>query len=181
VTARRQLVWEGEIPMKTALASLFLLLSAIATPFAVAAQPLQAAVRVNAPVFIIRHFQKATGADPSLTVEGGANAQRLAAILKDKGIKAVFATQTRRAMETGEPLAKALGLTVTPYDPSNVAALAAAVTSAAGPVLIVGHSNTVPELVALFGGARPAPIGDEEYGKLFEVAPNGTVTTAAVR
>jgi phosphohistidine phosphatase SixA len=167
--------------MKFALAALILLLSAVATPLPAGAQPLQAAIRVTAPVFIIRHFQKDDGADPSLTAQGSANARRLAAMLKDKGIKAVFATQTRRAMETGEPLAKALGLKVTPYDPSNVAGLAAAVTSAAGPVLIVGHSNTVPELVALFGGARPAPIGDEDYGTLFEVAPDGRVTAAGVR
>jgi len=167
--------------MKFALAALVLLLSAMAAPLAAAAQPLQASVRINAPVFIIRHFQKAEGADPSLSAQGRANAERLAAILKDKGIKAVFATQTRRAMETGEPLAKALGLKVTPYDPSNVAALAGAVTSAAGPVLIVGHSNTVPELVALFGGARPAPLGEDDYGTLFEVAPDGSVTTTAVR
>ena len=167
--------------MRFALAALILLLSAVATPLAAAAQPLQAAIRVATPVFIIRHFQKADGPDPSLTAQGRANADRLAAMLEDKGIKAVFATQTRRAMETGEPLAKALGLKVTAYDPSNVAALAAAVTSAGGPVLIVGHSNTVPELVALFGGARPAAIGDDEYGTLFEVAPDGSVTTATMR
>lgn len=167
--------------MKSLVAALFLMLSALATPSAADAQPLQASVRVDAPVFVIRHFQKGAGADPSLTAEGGANAQRLAVMLKDKGIKAIFATSTRRAMETGEPLAKTLGLQVTPYDPSNVAALAAAVRAAGGPVLIVGHSNTVPELVALFGGARPAPIGDDDYGTLFEVDPDGSVASAPVR
>lgn len=166
--------------MKSALAGLFLILSAFAAPSAASAQPIQASIRVSAPVFVIRHLQKAEGADPSLTAEGHANAERLAAMLKDKGIKAIFATPTRRAMETGEPLAKAFGLTVTPYDPANVGALGAAVKAAAGPVLIVGHSNTVPELVALFGGARPAPIADDQYGTLFEVAPDGTVTSASV-
>ena len=164
------------------MAALFLMLSAFAAPLtAGAAQPQQAAIRISAPVYVIRHFQKADGADPSLTAEGSANAERLAAMLRGKGIKAIFATQTRRAMQTGEPLAEALGLKVTPYDPANVAALAAAVTSAAGPVLVVGHSNTVPELVALFGGARPGPLGDGDYGTLFEVAPDGTVTAAPVR
>lgn len=167
--------------MKSAFAALFLMLSAIAVPIGADAAQLQAAVRVDSPVFIIRHLQKGDGPDPSLTAQGSANAQRLAAILKDRGIKAIFATATRRAMETGEPLAKTLGLKITPYDPANVAALGAAVTAAGGPVLIVGHSNTVPELVALFGGARPAPIGDDDYGTLFEVAPDGTVTTVSIR
>jgi hypothetical protein len=170
-----------KIPMKNLLAALFLALSALATPFVACAQPLQASTRVSAPVFVIRHLQKGPGADPSLTGEGRVNAERLATMLKDSGIKAIFATPTRRAMETGEPLAKALGLKVTPYDPSNVAALAAEVRAAAGPVLIVGHSNTVPELVALFGGARPGPIGDDEYGTLYEVEPDGLVTSRPVR
>ena len=167
--------------MRQVAAALILMLSAFATPAVAGAQPMQASIRVDSPVFVIRHLQKADGPDPSLTAQGHANAQRLAAMLRDRGIKAIFATPTRRAMETGEPLAKALGLKVTPYDPANVAALAAAVRSASGPVLIVGHSNTVPALVALFGGARPAPIGDDDYGTLFEVAADGKVTSAPVR
>jgi hypothetical protein len=84
-------------------------------------------------------------------------------------------------METGQPLAKALGITVTPYDPSNPAALAAKVAAAGGPVLIVGHSNTVPELVQMFGGARPAPLSEQDFGTLYDVEPGGEVVTAQVR
>jgi broad specificity phosphatase PhoE len=166
--------------MKAAFSAILLIL-ALVTPAAVASAQVQPLVKVDAPVFVIRHFQKGAGADPSLTAEGSANAQRLAGILKDKGIKAIFATATRRAVETAEPLAEALGIPVVRYDPSNVSSLASAVRAADGPVLIVGHSNTVPELVALFGGARPTLIGDDDYGMLFEVAPDGTVTTQQVR
>jgi broad specificity phosphatase PhoE len=158
--------------------------------FAALAAPLQAtgpdsgqsqAVRSSKSVYIVRHFQKGEGADPSLTVEGAANAQRLAAALKDKGVRAIFATATKRAMESATPLAKQLGLKVTPYDPADPAGLAAEVTAAGGAVLIVGHSNTVPALVELFGGARPAPIADTEYGTLYEVEPDGRVIMAPVR
>jgi len=48
-------------------------------------------------------------------------------------------------------------------------------------VLIVGHSNTVPGLVELFGGARPAPLSDTDYGTLYDVEPDGRVITAPVR
>lgn len=132
-------------------------------------------------VFVVRHLQKGDGADPSLSAEGAANAQRLADMLKHKAVVAIFATPTRRAMETGQPLAKALGITVTPYDPSNPAALAAKVAAAGGPVLIVGHSNTVPELVQMFGGARPAPLSEQDFGTLYDVEPDGEVVTAQVR
>ena len=70
---------------------------------------------------------------------------------------------------------------MTAYDPANPAGLAAEVAAAGGPVLIVGHSNTVPGLVELFGGARPAPLSDTDYGTLYDVEPDGRVITAPVR
>lgn len=161
---------------------LFLALAIAFAPSAAPAAPGATHVAMSAhPVFVVRHLQKGEGPDPSLTAEGAANAQRLAATLKGKGIVAIFATPTRRAMETGEPLAKALGLKVTPYNPSDPGALAAKVAVATGPVLVVGHSNTVPDLVQLFGGAKPAPLADQDYGTVYDVEPGGKVVTAQLR
>ena len=130
---------------------------------------LPAAVQA-APVYVIRHLERAPGdADPSLSGRGAARAEQLADILAGANIKAIFGTATRRAQETGAPLAKRLGLTVTTYNPRDVEALAAAVAAAGGPVLIVGHSNTVASLVARFGGAKPAELTEADYGTLFVV------------
>jgi broad specificity phosphatase PhoE len=128
-------------------------------------------------VYIVRHLEKAAGQDPALTPHGAARAEQLADQLENKGIKAVFATATQRARQTAAPLATRLGVPVTSYKPDAVEALVKAVAVAGGPVLIVGHSNTVPELVAAFGGARPAPIGEESYGTVFVVGPDADVTT----
>ena len=48
-----------------------------------------------------------------------------------------------------------------------------------GAVLVVGHSNTLPELVRLFGGAPGADIADDEYDRLYQLAPaaGGAVRT----
>ena len=146
-----------------------------------AVEPSAEAAVAERQVYVIRHLQKGTGDDPSLTAEGSANAQKLAAILADKKIVTIFATPTRRAMETAAPLASQLGLAVTPYDPRAPQALVAAVAAAPGPVLVVGHSNTVPDLVAAFGGEKPEPLTDEDYGTLFVVGSDGKVTTVAVR
>lgn len=132
-------------------------------------------------VFIIRHLQKGAGPDPSLTPEGAANAQRLAAMLADKHITAIFATPTRRAVQTADPLAKELGIPVTPYDPSDTGALAREVAATSGSVLIVGHSNTVPDLVQLFGGARPAALSELDYGTVFAVGVDHQVTSFGLR
>ena len=135
----------------------------------VAALPAQA---LAAPVYVIRHLERAPGDDPSLTERGAARAEQLADVLAAANIKAVFATATKRAQETGAPLAKRLGIAVTTYNPRDVDALAAAVKAAGGPVLIVGHSNTVASLVAKFGGAKPAELSDTDYGTLFVVHDN---------
>ena len=126
------------------------------------------------PVYVIRHLERAPGDDPALSDRGAARAQQLAQVLGQANIKAVFATATRRARETGAPLAKQLELDVTTYDPRNVDALAAAVNAAGGPVLIVGHSNTVASLVARFGGDKPADLSEQDYGTLFVVHPGIT-------
>ena len=135
---------------------------------AAAAMALPAAAQA-APVYVIRHLERAPGDDPSLTDRGAERAQQLGEILAGAQIKAVFATATKRAQETGGPLAQRLGLTVTTYNPRDVDALAAAVKAAAGAVLVVGHSNTVADLVARFGGDKPAELSEQDYGTLFIV------------
>ncbi len=143
-----------------------LILILMAALAAAAAQPAIAADTV----YVMRHLQKAEGTDPPLSAEGAANAEALAARLANSGVKAIFATPTARAMQTGEPLAKALGLAVTPYDPRDPAALVKAASRMNGAVLIVGHSNTVPDIVARFGGT-PVALGEQDYGTVFVVKP----------
>ena len=105
-------------------------------------------------IYVTRHAEKgADGKDPELTAQGLARAATVARLLGKAGIGAVFSTPTKRTQQTAQPLAT--------------------------PVLVVGHSNTVPELVRLLGGAVVAPVGDNEYDRLYQliVAADGTVTT----
>jgi broad specificity phosphatase PhoE len=120
-------------------------------------------------VYVIRHLQKATGDDPPLTGDGAAGAQKLSDLLANKKVTAIYATQTKHAMQTAEPLAQRLHLSIQAYDPKDPAALAGKVAKQKGAALIVGHSNTVPELVAKFGGKQPAPLADTDYGTVFVV------------
>ena len=146
------------------------------------AEPQQAqAATETKRVYVMRHLQKGEGDDPPLTAEGSANAERLAAMLADKGIVAIFVSPTRRAMETAAPLAKRLRIAATTYDPRDPNALFAAVAAAPGPVLVVGHSNTVPILVERFGGGPQPPMSEEDFGRLFVVGPEGALQVLEVR
>jgi len=125
--------------------------------------------------YVMRHLQKAEGPDPALSAQGSANAIRVASRFDDDRPSAIYVSTTRRAHETAAPLAAKLGLTAKEYDPSDTPGLVARVRSETGTVLIVGHSNTVPEIVAQLGGARPADMAETEYGDIFRVRRDGSV------
>ena len=126
--------------------------------------------------FVMRHLQKAPGPDPALSEEGERAAQRLAAFLNGRRISAIFVSATRRARETAAPLAARLGLTPREYDPADTPALVARVREERGPVLVVGHSNTVPDIVEQLGGARPEPIADDRYGDVWHIRGSPAAT-----
>lgn len=127
--------------------------------------------------FVMRHLQKAPGQDPALSEEGQRRAQRLAALLGAQRISAIYVSTTRRARETAAPLAARLGIVPAEYDPADTPDLVARVRQESGPVLIVGHSNTVPDIVEQLGGARPEPLAEDRYGDIWHVrgSPPSTI------
>lgn len=131
-------------------------------------------------IYVVRHGEKApAGKDPELNDHGKARAQNIATTLQRAGIASIFSSATTRTRQTAQPLAQRSGLEVQTYDSAAPKALAEKVKAQHGAVLVVGHSNTVPELVRLFGGAPGADIADNEYDRLYQLiaGPNGTVTT----
>ena len=129
-------------------------------------------------VFVVRHAERADAAagtapmmatDPDLSEAGKARAQSLATALKDAGITAIYTTEYKRTQQTGEPLAKALGIQVTPVPAREMPALLQKLKSAAGNVLVIGHSNTVGEVLAGLGVTDPVKLTDSDYDNLFVV------------
>ena len=132
-----------------------------------------AKVEADAPpeVYVMRHLAAGTGTDPGLTEDGAADAERLSGwFARRKPPRTIFVSTYRRSRETAAPLAARLKVVPKVYDPSDSAALAASVLAEKGPVLVVGHSNTVPEIVERLGGARPGPIAHHQHGDIWRVS-----------
>ena len=127
-------------------------------------------------VYVMRHLEKAEGQDPGLSEEGRANAQRLVTLLERDRPSAIYVSATRRARETAAPLAARLGLTSKTYDPRDTPGLVARVAAEPGTVLVVGHSNTVPDIVEQLGGVRPAPLAESDYGDVWRISRAGGAT-----
>ena len=131
--------------------------------------------------YVVRHFEKVHGADPGLSPEGQANASRLVALLAGDPPDAIYVSATRRARESAAPAAARFGLTLKEYDPRNTAAMLERVRAEAGTVLVVGHSNTVPDVVEGLGGTRPADLTEADYGQVWIVSrADGTTATKSL-
>ena len=63
-----------------------------------------------------------------------------------------------------------LGVQVTVVPSKDTAGLIQQVKAATGNVLVVGHSNTVPDVIKALGVAEPVTIAESEFDNLFIVS-----------
>ena len=128
--------------------------------------------------YVMRHLDTPTGAtDPDLTPEGQSKAEALANWFTGEPPAVIFVSDTKRARQTAAPLAAKLGLIPVVYDPRSTPGLIAEILKSPNPALIIGHSNTVPDIVAALGGARPEPIAHDQFGDIWHISgPRRTVT-----
>ena len=156
---------------------------------AVVALLVPATAAAQQTVIFVRHAERADGgagsasmtgapADPSLSEAGAARAARLATMLADAGVKGIYTSEFKRTQETAKPLASKLGIAIEVVPSKDATALAAKIKAAhpRDTVLIVGHSNTIPDLVRAFGGPA-VKIADDEYSGIYILTPaTGTLT-----
>jgi phosphohistidine phosphatase SixA len=129
---------------------------------------------------LVRHAEKANDdpRDPGLSEAGRTRAANLARGLADAPLRAVYVTAYRRTRETGGPAAAMHRLRLAVYEARLPAADMAARLRAdhrEGVVLVVGHSNTVPEIAAALCACPVAPMRDDEYDRRIEIriGPDG--------
>ena len=135
--------------------------------------------------YVVRHAEKeATPADnPSLTAAGRQRAIVLCDTLRNKNVTKIFVSQYLRTQQTAQPTTSFLNLSPIQYNASEpVANLVAQLRAASGSnVLVVGHSNTVPEIVLSLTGTSISPIADNDFDNFFIIKrvknPNSDVFT----
>ena len=136
--------------------------------------------RAQQTILLVRHAEKATDANEAsvpLSEAGTARAARLAEMLRSAGVTAVYATDTVRARRTAEPLAKAAGLEVRIYAPKDADGKSAPrilldrlkKDEPRGVALVVGHSNTVPEILTALRYGAKVEIPSTQFDDLFVV------------
>lgn len=123
--------------------------------------------------YFVRHFEKQLGDNPSLTETGKARAIALSAFFSDKPLNQVYSTNYNRTIETASPIAELKSLDIQVYDPKRLTEFASELKTQ-DHVLIVGHSNTTPELMNLMGDAS-ITIEETEYGTIYVLKSKNSV------
>jgi phosphohistidine phosphatase SixA len=134
--------------------------------------------------YIVRHAEKqssATMANTTMTTDvplsdaGKERAEALAQLLKNEKIKHIFSTNYTRTKSTVQPLAQAINVPVEVYDPKDPQFVSRLKTLKEN-TLIVGHSNTVDDLVNDLLGKKEinGDLPDSAYGDLFVVKKKGS-------
>lgn len=145
---------------------LIALLLALAPGVALAAPPV---------MYVVRHLHTPAGErDPDLTAQGAAVAATLPAWFRGKPLTTIYITDFKRMRQTAAPLAAARKLNPLLYDMADTPTLIARVKAETGPVLVIGHSNTVPDIVAALGGTRPALMTHPDFGDIWTITPSGS-------
>ncbi len=143
-------------------------------------------------IFLVRHAERATTSanqptgkmmadDPPLSTVGQERAGRLAALLATAEVKHIFTTEFLRTRQTAAPLSERSNVKVVMSAAKDPDPLVQQVRKIAGNVLIVGHSNTIPELLKRLGVKQTVTIGDNEYDNLFVLVRHGAGEPTLIR
>ena len=126
-------------------------------------------------VVLVRHAEpQASGADPGLTAEGRKRAELLEFMFQNAGVTALFTSELRRTKETIQPLATRLSLVPVVLPGLDTAAHRNRVLAVpSGVALVVGHTNTVPPLIAALGAGNNVQIATTEFDRMFIVSLRG--------
>lgn len=122
--------------------------------------------------YFIRHAEKdrsnPSEPDVHLTDEGFKRAQKWNDILQHVHFDAIYATDFNRTLETGQPTAAKNGLEIITYNVSTSYDEAFKTATQGKTVLVIGHSNTIPDFVnAVIGHKKYDEIDDAINGNLY--------------
>jgi 2,3-bisphosphoglycerate-dependent phosphoglycerate mutase len=128
-------------------------------------------------IYIVRHAEKMDGNnnDPSLSQSGHERARELARMIGEttignSRISIIYISTARRTRETAQPLATKLNIPLQTFFTEIASDLKSRKHPNTGKtLLIVGHSNTVPDIIHQLTGKTVPLIEEKEYDNLYLV------------
>ena len=124
--------------------------------------------------YLIRHAEKdrtnPENRDPELNQEGLGRALKWGEVFEPVALDAIYSTNYERTTMTAAPVSVKKDIDVKFYDPNTLNIEEFLQTNAGKNVLIVGHSNTTPEMTnRLLGTQEYTDMDDSDNSSLFIV------------
>jgi broad specificity phosphatase PhoE len=125
-------------------------------------------------LLLVRHAER-DGKRDALTAAGRGRAAELVHVGQRAQVSAVYHSDTLRTRDTAQPLARALGLAAIERPATAIAALVEEILAQqqGKTVLVVGHSNTVPQIIGEAGGPALGNIDEDDFDDLFVLTACG--------
>jgi 2,3-bisphosphoglycerate-dependent phosphoglycerate mutase len=130
--------------------------------------------------YVVRHAEKEASSsdmmstDVPLSPSGKERAEALKKLLQNNNIKRIFSTNYIRTTSTAKPLSDAIGVQIEYYKPDDFLFIGQLKDIKKQNVLIVGHSNTVDDIVNVITGKNHLQdLPDTQYGDLFLIKKKG--------
>lgn len=123
-------------------------------------------------IYLVRHAEKQQdgSGDPELTEIGIQRSEKLADWFSDKNIEDIWSSDYKRTRDTANPILTKLKIELTLYDPRNLHGLTRILLIKAHTALVVGHSNTTPQLARLLCDCEIDDMDDSEHDRLIVIS-----------
>lgn len=136
------------------------------------------------PIYIIRHAEKElSGTDPALTETGRKRAAAWAEMFRPSELNIILTSDAKRTRETGGIIARSLGIPHKEFPIEDVAGLIDLIEfdHEQDNVLIVGHTETIPQILSNLGSFEDVEIGQSDFANLFVLVRQGTDEPQLIR
>ncbi len=134
-------------------------------------------VEAHKAIFLVRHAEKESQTDPdsAISVIGEDRALAFARLVRNAGVTHVFVSDKKRTAQTAEPVTMQRGLTpvVAKDNKDLVEKIKAAPKDAV--IVVVGHSNTIPEILKALGVKDAVAIKEDQFGRVFVVTADNAM------
>ncbi len=142
----------------------------------------QESIEITTTYFLIRHAEKVrenpADKNPDLNEKGFQRAENWEKVLQHISFDAIYSTDFKRTLNTVEPISNKSNLIPILYNPSKVDFGQFQLENSGKNVLIVGHSNTIPQFVnGLIHQQKYQEMDDNEFSHLYIVTVKGNEIT----
>jgi phosphohistidine phosphatase SixA len=117
-------------------------------------------------IYLFRHAEKQAGEDPSLSPQGLERAEKLPSFVENYNVT-VYSSNYNRTKQTAAPISKHFNTPIHIYNVRDLESLKDKILASEGFVVVIGHSNTTPNLASLITNKALKPMGEGDFSHYY--------------